>query len=446
MSQLKFGIGLIGFGTVGQGIYNLLAGASEDIASKQGFRFEVKKILVRRRDVKRPTPIPPGLLASSIEDILADKDIDIVMEVMGGESPAKEYIIEALKAGKHVITANKVLMGAHGEKLVERARQHERFLGYAAAVTGFHQFCQSITGSVMIKGLAGIFNGTSNYILTQMEKADLSFDAALQAAQVKGYAEADPRDDVEGFDTRNKLVVASRLAYGVFLNKDDIPVRGIRDISKTDMSFAKQLGYTIKLLGVSKLVEGDKISAYVSPALVPRESFLANVGGVNNGIQYYDAIRGIQGMQAEGAGSRPTAIAIFSDLVNIAKSEPILWPAATVFPDLKITSGQRTASFYVRLEVPNQPGILARITKAFGKSSINIEEVRQPKGHSETVPLVMVCGPVKEKVLSKTLQQLKSENISTTVISIPIEEEWPGAQPGPQDTGTKQKQTMVHCG
>lgn len=409
MSNTTFGVALLGFGTVGTGVFNLLRLQTKEIQAKHGFGFEVRKILVRDPQKSgRFISIPKKCLASNIEEILSDPSIDIVIEVMGGEHPAKEYILAALKAGKHVITANKKLCGAQGESLVKCARQYQRYFGFAAAVTGFHQFCHSIVSSVTIKSVVGIFNGTSNYILTRIEEGSSAEDA-LKEAQAKGYAEANPSDDIDGFDTRNKLVIVSRLAFGIFLDRELIPVKGIRHFSVVDMEFAKKMGYTIKLLGLSRR-EGDKVQAVVCPSLVPKEDSLASVKGVNNGITVYDSLRGAQTMTVAGAGSKPTAMAIFSDLISLAKNSQILWPSPPEADrNLKYSKSEWISKYYVRIDVANQPGVLAKVTKAFGKNKINIINVLQ-NGDSESVhvPVVLICGLTSERAIRQALRNISS--------------------------------------
>ena len=331
---------------------------------------------------------------------------------MGGETAAKEYVTAALRAKKHVITANKALMGGCGEKLVEKARLQNRFFGFSAAVTGFHQFAPSIVKSIMITELMGIFNGTTNYILTKL--AQKSFDEVLQEAIHHGYAEANHRSDTEGWDTRNKLVVASKLAFGVFLDRDDISVSGIIDITKEDICYADELGYAIKLLGVSRIVEGNKLTAYVAPALLPKTDTLASVQDVDNGILVRDEFRGgIQGMIAAGAGKRPTAMAIFSDLLSMARGEKTLWPEVSASRrSLKFSKVQQPALFYVRMDAPNHPGVLANVTKYFARNDLNISEVIQrPNANKSLASIVFMTGPGKQKAVDKALSELVEEKI-----------------------------------
>lgn len=409
MSSIRVGVALLGFGTVGSSAYNLLREESK-IQAKHGFGFDVRKVFVRDLHSRRVVSLPKNIVTSNIQEIIRDESIDVVIEVMGGMSPAREYILAALKAGKHVITANKALMGCKGEEIIARSRQYGRYLGFAASVTGCHQLCPSIVSSVMIKSLAGIFNGTSNYILTRMEEG-LGFDEALREAQAKGYAEADPTEDIDGGDTCNKLIIISKLAFGVFLEKDQIPVEGIRQITLRDMEFARKLGYTIRLLGISKITDDGKIHARVHPCFVPERHLLASVRGICNGIQIHDGLRGVQGMTAAGAGGRPTAMAIFSDLMSITQDKQTIWPPA--FPSRKGQKYARPDSwvgrYYVRLEVENHPGVLSGVSKIFGRYKINITSVIQHEpAESSHVPLIIMCGPTQERNIKRALHEIHS--------------------------------------
>lgn len=416
MSNTRFGVALLGLGTVGGGVYELLKNQIGDIESKYGFQFEVCKVLVR--DLQKSRNVESKLLTTNFQDILDDPQVDVVIEVMGGVSPAKEYVIGALRSGRHVITANKALMGAFGDKLIERARFQDRFFGFSAAVTGFHQFVPSIVKSIMITELMGIFNGTTNYILTKLSQKP--FEEVLAEAIKLGYAEADHTNDTEGYDTRNKLVVASKLAFGVFLDLENIPVTGIRNITKEDVLYADELGFVIKLLGVSRIVEGNKLAAYVAPALLPKSDPLAPVNDVNNGILVRDEFRGgIQGMIAAGAGKCPTAMAVFSDLLSMARGEKTLWPEASLSRrNLKFTKNQAPSLFYVRVDVPNQPGVLSSVSKHFARNGLNIIDVIQrTRVEASAASIVFMMGPAKLKAIQKVLDELVESKV---VIGKPV--------------------------
>ena len=385
MSSRRIGIGLLGFGTVGSGLYAHLQEKGEAIEQKCGVHFDVRKVLVRDPLKKRSIAIPRDRLASSFDEIIADDSIDVVVEVIGGDTTAKKYILEALKNGKHVITANKALVALEGEALVGKARQYDRYFGFSAAVTGCHQLCSFIAESALIRGLAGIFNGTSNFILDKMGNG-LSFDAALKLAQKEGYAEANPENDVEGTDTRNKLMILSRLAYGINLDKDKIEVSGIRDITEVDIKYADELGYKIKLLGICKPTPAGSFVARVHPSFIMKSHQLANVGGIRNGVQVFDHLRGAQVFIAAGAGAGPTAAALLVDLINLGKEHPqIVWTAPSrANLTLKYARPSSTVpkKYYVRIDADNKPVFSPKYQKFLGSmTSISLARfnVERPK-------------------------------------------------------------------
>ncbi|NIA07519.1 MAG: homoserine dehydrogenase [Actinobacteria bacterium] len=424
MSISEFGVALLGFGTVGAGVYKLLHEGATDIQNSYPYKFTVRKVLVRDPEARRYVNIPKGLLAPNIDDILKDESIDIVVEAIGGIDPARSYIVESLKAGKDVVSANKKLFGKYGEKLSAEALRYGHFLGFAGAVTGFHQLCSSIINSVMIKSFSGVLNGTSNYVLTQMENG-LPFEEALNKARANGYAEEDPSEDINGLDTRSKLVIATRLAFGKFLSEDDICVDGIKNITDLDIKFAKELGFAIKLLGLSHRVGEDKLYAVVGPHLVRLGQPLASVDGVKNGIQVFDQLRGIFGLVASGAGSEPTAMAIFTDLISIAKREHSLWPAREKNSRLKLAKSPPVCQYYLRLQLRNKAGVLAKVTKELGKEEINIEQITQrDQDDGAIVPVVIMCGPTEKKRIDRAIKRLKVfDFVSSDLLVLPVLEQ-----------------------
>lgn len=431
MSRSEFGVALLGFGTVGSGIYRLLQGRSDDIARQHDVRFNICKILIRDFSRSRKIPLPAGIGTSNFEEVLADESVNVVIEVMGGETPARQYIERSLKAGKIVITANKELMGRRGNSLIASARRYSKYFGYCGAVTGFHQLCPTIINSIMIYRLAGIFNGTTNFILTKM-KGGVPYSDALKEAQDLGYAESDPVNDIDGLDTKSKLVIASRLAFAVCpdIEKeiDSIPCTGIKGITAEDMKAAHGFGYAVKLLGIAYRKEGN-FTVHVGPYLVPVHNILANVDGVENGIEIYDEFRGIQTMTAAGAGSEPTAMAIFSDLIRVARKENILWPGGSSIKSNKLRLSRDSAKklFYIRLSVKDEPGILAEITKPLAKANINVKEFQQKEGKGNSACIVIMCGPAQEKDVRKALKATKSAGVlDGPYLILPV---WDGEQP-----------------
>jgi homoserine dehydrogenase len=409
MSNIQIGVAILGFGTVGRGVYELLS-EQGTIRAKHGVSFDIRKILVRTPTAEKLKGIPADKVVSNIDQVVSDPSVDVVIEVIGGIEPANEYVARALAAGKHVVTANKKLMAAEGDKLIALARESGRYLGFAAAITGCHQLGRSIVSSVLVKSLVGIFNGTSNYILTRMEDGGLSFEEALREAQSRGYAEANPTDDIDGHDTCNKLVLISQLAFGVFLDVKQIPVEGIRHIARCDIEFAKQLGYSVKLVGLSRVTEEGRIEARVQPCFIPRNNLLASVKGADNGIEVHDAVSDVHGMIAVGAGARATSMAILRDLISVAQEDKIIWPASRPADQpLRYVNTQTTiGKYYVRLNVDNHPGVLANVAQVFGRHAINIASVLQPQSDGEAALLIIMCGPCEERQLMEALGEMEA--------------------------------------
>ncbi|MDD5261217.1 MAG: homoserine dehydrogenase [Methylacidiphilales bacterium] len=425
MSDIRIGIAILGFGTVGQGVYSVLQQKSKS-QGKHGALFEVVRILARNPKQEKFRNIPKNLITTDFAEILKDERIDVVIEVMGGTDPALKYVQDALAQGKHVITANKEIMGKSGKKLVERARAHERFFGYAATVTGCHQLCSAVGSSMAVERIVGIFNGTSNYILSRMEEG-LSQPEALAEAQAKGYAELDPSSDIDGLDARNKLVIMSKLAFGLFLDRDQIDVQGIRSVTLDDMEYAKGLGYVIKLLGVSELLPDGRLDARVHPALVPAHSLLASVKGVGNGIVVEDRLRGVQGLVAEGAGSRPTAMAIYTDLIALAEGRAILWPQEP--HELRgektryLPRRQAEGRFYLGVELGNNPGALAELTKLIARRGINIASILQRDlAENKMLPVVVLTDQAKVRDVDTLVEDLRSNKVVGRIQLIRVEE------------------------
>jgi len=410
MSSTTYGVALLGFGTVGRGVYDLLhSKAAFPIQQKHGVDFKVRHILVRNPKNPKYADIPEAMFAKDISTITKDEGVDIVIEVMGGIEPAKDYILAALKSGKAVITANKALMAKSGDEIATRAKEHDRYLGYSAAITGAHQLAESVANSVMVRSLRGVFNGTSNYILTRMEEEDLDFEFVLKEAQEAGYAEMDPSADVDGFDTLHKLVLLTNLAFGVFVDESEIHTSGIRHVQKRDVKMAGELGYKIKLVGETQLNGEGKLESQVGACLIPREDLLSRARGINNAIEVDDRFRGLQGMIAEGAGAEPTAMAIYSDLVNFLRGKSVLWPTVKGGDAPKVSTKKKLREkFYLRLEVKNSPGTLALVSKELSRHAINIGSVFQPEADdaAETAELVLTCGPTVRGNLESALKDV----------------------------------------
>ncbi|MHB1131992.1 MAG: homoserine dehydrogenase [Chloroflexota bacterium] len=342
-------VGLLGLGTVGGGVWQAYAGQIERLSELVGRPLHVKRALVR--DLARPRPeVPAALLTAEPADVLGDPEIEIVVEVLGGEHPAYEWVKEALLAGKHVVTANKEMLARHGVELFTLARAQGLQLACEASVGGGIPIIAALRRELVanrIGSLRGIVNGTTNYILTAMDEQQRSFTDALAEAQALGYAEPDPTNDVEGYDARYKLAVLCGLAFSLWPHPEEIPCRGITQVTLADLAFAKSLGFAVKLLAAAQPA-GAAVRASVQPTLVPLANPLAGVGGVFNAVQVQGDLVGEMLYYGRGAGPAPTASAILADVIAVARGEgaplPLVPTRAAVLP-----AGDLLGRRYLRL-------------------------------------------------------------------------------------------------
>lgn len=312
-------IGLMGLGTVGTGVVHLINQNGKNIEKKIGEKIEIKKILVKDPNKKR-TPLAEGKITFDANDILEDEEIDVVVEVMGKEHPALEYIIKALKKGKHVVTANKEVIAVHGKELIKLATENKVSLLYEASVGGGIPIIRPLKQCLAankIYEIKGILNGTTNYILTEMKEKGFDFEEVLKEAQQKGYAEADPTDDVEGFDAARKLAILSTLAFNKFILPEKIYTKGIKSISKADIKYAEELGYNVKLIAYAKIDEEDRLEAWVHPVMIKKDNPLNGVNGVFNAILVDGNAVGEVMFYGQGAGMMPTASAVVADIMDV---------------------------------------------------------------------------------------------------------------------------------
>jgi homoserine dehydrogenase len=422
----KISVGLIGLGTVGTGAFRILQENAELIRNRVGVPIEVTKIAVRDAKRDRGIAIPAGMLTKNPAEIIDDPNIDIVAELIGGYEPAKELILAAIARGKHVVTANKALLAAHGAEIDEAARRAGVSIGFEASVGGGIPVIKALKEALAanrILSIYGIINGTSNYILTKMTDEERSFADVLAEAQRAGYAEADPTFDVGGIDTAHKLAILVNLAFGAHVNLKDIYTEGITSISPLDIDFGKVLGYKLKLLAIAKMHEGGKAEARVHPTMVPDEYPIAKVGGVYNAIQIVgNACEDIM-LYGRGAGSMPTGSAVVGDIMDIARQilmEPARnLPAATGREGMTKGAGRRTVElqpiesvtslYYFRFMALDQPGVLAQISGILGRNRISIAQMIQ-RGRKEggSVPLVIMTHTALERDVQKALVEIKA--------------------------------------
>jgi homoserine dehydrogenase len=433
VAKKAINVGIIGFGTVGTGTARILIENADIIQRRLGAPVVLKKI--SDLDIKRDRGISLGSvqLTTSAQDVLTDPDIDVVIELIGGYKPAKEFILEAFRNKKHVVTANKALLAVHGEELYAAAEKAGVTLGYEASVAGGIPILAAIRSGLAannIESIYGIVNGTCNYILTLMTNAGRKFDEVLKEAQAMGYAEADPTFDIEGIDSAHKLAVLTMLAYGTPVKFDDIYTEGISKITPLDIDFAKDLGYKIKLLAITKKVNGE-VEARVHPTMLPETYPIATVDGVFNALAVVGDAVGSTMFYGRGAGDMPTGSAVVSDVISIGRdilAGCVGRSPVTAFRDrkpLKIRKMEDiTSCYYLRFSALDKPGVLSRITGVLGKNNISISSMLQ-KGRKvdEAVPIVMMTHEAVERDVRKALDEInKMDCVSGSTVVIRVEE------------------------
>jgi homoserine dehydrogenase len=414
----RIGVGIIGFGTVGTGVAKVLLDNAALIRRRVGVPVELVRIADLDISRDRGIRLPPGLLTTDASQILTDPAVDIVIELIGGYENAKRVIMDAILAGKQVVTANKALLALHGEEIFAAASRHGVDLGFEASVGGgipvVRALMEGLAGNT-IHSIYGIINGTSNYILTRMTREGHGFDTVLKDAQQAGYAEADPTFDVAGIDSAHKLAILVSLAYGTPVNFKDIFTEGITHITPTDIAYAKEFGFTIKLLGIAKLVDGE-IEARVHPTMLPSASPIAQVEDVYNAIQLVGDAVGDVVLYGRGAGSMPTGSAVVSDVIaigrNVLKGAVGRVPAASFQQDqrrpLRMKPMEEISSlYYLRFMVVDRPGVLAQIAGELGRCGISISSMlQQGRRAGQTVPVVIKTHMARERDVQNALREI----------------------------------------
>jgi homoserine dehydrogenase len=385
-------------------------------------RVGVPVELVRIADLDitrdRGIALPPGLLTTDAKQVLTDPAVDVVVELIGGYDTAKRVILEAIAAGKHVVTANKALLALHGEEIFDAASRKGVELGFEASVGGGIPVIRALTEGLAgnaIQSIYGIINGTSNYILSRMTHEGHSFEAVLADAQREGYAEADPTFDVSGIDSAHKLAILANLAYGTPVNFKEIYTEGITHITPIDLAYAREFGFTIKLLGIAKLIDGE-VEARVHPTMVPSGSLIAQVEGVYNAIQLVGDAVGDVVLYGRGAGSLPTGSAVVSDVIAIGRN--LLKGVAGRVPAASFQQDQRrplrmkpmeeiTSLYYLRFMVVDRPGVLAQIAGELGRCGISISSMlQQGRREGQTVPVVIKTHMAREREVQTALREI----------------------------------------
>ena len=410
-------IGMVGLGTVGSGVAKLLLEHGDRIARQAGQRLELAAVVVRDLAKDRDVRVPPGIVSTDLAKITRNADIKTVVHLVGGLEPARTILLELLAAGKDIVTANKAVLAEHGPELFDRARELGRSIAFDASVGGGIPIITNISQCLsanQIESLTAILNGTSNFILTQMEEQEASYGAAVSEAQRLGYAEADPTLDVDGSDAAQKLALLAHLAFGVRVHWKEVARRGIDSLELIDLRFAQELGYRIKLLAIARR-EGNNLEMHVSPTLVKIGTPLAEVRGAFNAIRLVGDAVGPLLFHGLGAGQMPTASAVVADLIDT-----VVGRAKITFRTLELSSrsavniaatdhAKTTGRYYLRLTVEDRPGVMSEITGVLGKHGISIASVIQHEASStgaSSVPLVIITHQTTEGATREALDEM----------------------------------------
>lgn len=415
---------MIGFGTIGAGVATILSQNKEIIKKRLGAEVELVKVADLDITTDRGVKLGSDVLTTSADEVINHPDIDVVIELIGGYEPARKFLLQAIEQGKHVVTANKALLAKHGEEIFSAVTEKGLSIGFEASIGGAIPIIRSVREAFVanrIQSIEGIVNGTANYILSKMSDENCDFDTALKEAQEKGFAEADPTFDIEGIDSAHKIAVLTRLAYGTPVPFEDINVSGISGITSEDIECAREFGYRIKLLAISKY-DGQKIDIRVHPAMIPIAHPMANVNGALNAIRVCDDMMDENVLIGHGAGALPTGSAVVGDVIEIARN--ILsgvgerLPAGSFQSDeiktipLKDIS-EVESEYFLRFSVLDRPGVLSKISGILGQHSISIESmIQRGRGdHGEGVPLVMMCHKSSEKNIRLALKEIEKLDV-----------------------------------
>ena len=417
MSSVK--VGLLGLGTVGAGVINLLERNDDEIARRAGRSIEVVTAAARHLDRPRACSTEGIRLTDDPFAVVDDPETEIILELIGGYEPARELVLRAIDNGKHVVTANKALIALHGNEIFARARDNGVTVAFEAAVAGGIPIIKSIreglTGN-RIEWLAGIINGTANFILSEMYYNNREFAEVLAEAQRLGYAEADPTFDVEGVDAAHKLTILASIAFGIPLQFDKVHVEGISHVTREDVGYAEELGYRIKHLGLCRWTDAG-VELRVHPTLLPERQLLANVDGVMNAIMVMGDAVGPTLYYGAGAGAAPTASAVVADLVDVVREfnvepesrVPYLAFQSTALSDQPVLPMEAVeTAYYLHMEVLDEPGVLADVTRILGTTGISIEAIlqKEPAPGAEHVPVILLTHRVTERQMNAAQEQM----------------------------------------
>jgi homoserine dehydrogenase len=427
-------VGLVGLGTIGSGVVRAFQAHGALIAERLGFPLELTRIADVDLERDRGVPLDGYRLSRDWREVVDDPEIDLVVELVGGTRVARDLVLAALDAGKHVVTANKALLAKHGREVFALAASKGSEIAFEASVGGTIPVLRALREGLCadrVQALHGIVNGTCNYILTEMETTGEPYEACLKRAQDLGFAEADPSSDIDGVDSANKLAILAGLAFGVILPPDAFPIEGIRHIVPADIEYASRIGFRVKLLAVAKR-DAHGIQARVHPTMIPQKSVLAGVSGSMNAIEVHGELSGPTLYYGAGAGSLPTASAVVADLMELARARRHgvshrVPPFGTPEPRDAVlcAPGGQLGEFYVRFTAHDSPGVLSRITGALGARGISIASVLQEERHeSRAVPIVITTHESRQADLDAALAEIaKLREVVSPAQSIRIERE-----------------------
>ncbi|MEK3882700.1 homoserine dehydrogenase [Paenibacillus sp. PL2-23] len=418
-------VGLLGLGTVGTGVVRIVEGHQEDLQSQVGSPIMIEKVLVQNKSKSRSISVSPDKLTEDPWEIIRHPEIDVIVEVMGGIAGTKEYILEALSLGKHVVTANKDLMALHGPEILAKAQEHRCDVLYEASVAGGIPILRTLVegfSSDRITKIMGIVNGTTNYILTKMSQEGASYGDVLKEAQELGYAEADPTSDVEGLDAARKMTILATLGFRSNVALEDVSAKGISSVSKEDILYAKRLGYELKLLGIAER-QDDLISISVQPTMVKQSHPIASVNGVFNAVYVYGEAVGETMFYGAGAGELPTATSIVADLVAVVKNLKLGVngkQGAVAYKEKKLkTDEQISSKYFLLLHVADRAGVLARITQVFADFEVSLESVlQQPNPSNPEAEIIIITHDASKAAIQKVIGEFESLDVVHKVKSV----------------------------
>ena len=427
-------VGICGLGTVGGGTFNVLKRNAEEISRRAGRLIEV--VQVASRTVNPECDTSTTEMVDDVFTVVDNPEIDVIVELIGGDTLAKEIVLRAIDNGKHVVTANKALIAVHGNEIFERAREKGMMVGFEAAVAGGIPVIKAIREGLAgnrINWLTGIINGTGNFILSEMREKGRTFEDVLQEAQELGYAEADPTFDVEGIDAAHKLTILASIAFGIPLQFEKAYTEGITELTTADVNYAEALGYRIKHLGMARRTDLG-IELRVHPTLIPSDRLLANVNGVMNAVMVNGDAVGSTLYYGAGAGMEPTASAVIADIIDVARSmasAPADQVPALAFQSYALSDhpilaiDQCESAYYLRIQAKDHPGVLAQVASIFSVRGINIESIMQKEAEEldGSIPIILLTHRVEEQRINDAIIALEAlETLQAPVMRIRVEQ------------------------